>query len=322
MLGLAAGAATAPPPIPTGALDELQVIGERPGPGLWRISKGGRELWILATLEPLPKAMVWRSRTVDRRIAGSQALLAPPRVSADVGFFRGLTLLPSLLRARHSPDGRTLEATLPHDLYIRWLALRVKYLGRSSDDERMRPMLAAFDLYTHALDASGLTSDERVWSDIEHTARANHVPIVPVTLKLTIDDPKQAIRELGEIPRDAEISCLRTTMERLETDIQPMVRRAELWARGDVEALRAMPHPPEEIACLNAFLSVPQLRNQFLKAKDELMDVWLEAAERALDEHASSFAVLPIAEVLWPDGWLANLRARGYTIEDPGSLSE
>ena len=31
----------------------------------------------------------------------------------------------------------------------------------------------------------------------------------------------------------------------------------------------------------------------------------------------SSFAVLPIAELLKPDGLLAKLRAKGYTVQDP-----
>jgi len=61
------------------------------GPGLWRISKGDHDLWIFATLTPLPKQMIWDATDVEKRIHESQAVLAPPRIDPHVGFFRGLT---------------------------------------------------------------------------------------------------------------------------------------------------------------------------------------------------------------------------------------
>jgi TraB/PrgY/gumN family len=301
---------------PSVTLDEVLVTGERPGPGMWRVSNGAHDLWLLATLEPLPKKMTWRSAAVESRIAASQVVLSPPEVSADIGFFRGLTLLPSLLRAKKSPDGQTLEQTLPHDLYMRWLALRVKYLGRSSD-EQLRPMLAALDLYLHALDDSGLTSDDAVWKVVEDNSRKRHVRIEPVVAKLELGDPKAAIRDLGQIPRNAEIACLGKTMERLETDLPGMRQRANLWAMGDVVGLLALPYPDERIECLDAFFSVPQLRDQLQHARAQLERTWLAAAGAALDQYKSSFAVLALNELIKTDGYLARLRAAGYTIEEP-----
>jgi uncharacterized protein YbaP (TraB family) len=284
---------------------------------MWRVSRGGHDLWILATLEPLPKKMIWRSAAVEARIAASQVVIAPPQVTTDVGFFRGMTLLPALLRARKSPDGRTLEQSLPHDLYIRWLALRVKYLGSGAGDEQMRPMVAALDLYLHALDAAGLTSDDGVWDIVERTARRQRVPILPVTLKLSIDDPRDSIRQFGRIAHEAEIACLEMTMQRLETDLQPMRQRANLWALGDVAGLRAQHYPDERIACLDAFFTVPQLRDQLQRAKAQIDAAWLTAADGALAKNQSSFAVLPIVELLKSGGWLEQLRARGSEVIEP-----
>jgi len=292
------------------------VTGERPGPGMWRISSGDHELWILGTLEPLPRAMHWRSAQVDQRIADSQEVIAPPEVGADIGFFRGLTLLPSLLHARHSPDGKTLEQELPHDLYIRWLALRVKYLG-GGGDEQLRPLLAALDLYRHAIDSVGLSSEEVVWKSVEQTARRLHVNIQPVSVELHVQDPKASIRDLDQVSREAEIGCLQTTVERLETDLSAMRERANLWALGDVAGLRALVHPDQHIACLNAVFTVPELRVQFEQAQRQVDDAWLAAATAALERNTSSFAVLPLREMLQPDGWLDELRARGYGVEAP-----
>jgi hypothetical protein len=297
-------------------LAEVLVTGERPGPGMWRVSKGGHDLWILATLQPLPKNMIWRSELVERRIASSQVVIAPPRVDADIGFFRSLTLIPSLLRARKSPDGKTLEQLLPHDLYIRWLALRVKYLG-SGDDEHKRPMLAALDLYLHALDQSGLMSNETVWDTIEKTAHKDRVPLQSVILNLKVDDAKGAIHDLNKIPQDAEIACFAKTLERLETDLQPMRQRANFWSLGDIDGLRSLPYPDEEVACLNAFLAVPEFRDHYESARTQIQDLWLSTADAALDKNASSFAVLPITVFLKEDGLLDRLRAKGYAVQDP-----
>ncbi len=306
--------ADTPPPVST--LEEVLVTGQRPGPGMWRVSKADHDLWILATLEPLPKEMIWRSTIVEARITKSQVVLAPPDVSADIGFFRALTLVPALLRARKNPEGETLEQSLPHDLYIRWLALRVKYLG-SHADERLRPAVAAFELYSHAIDQSGLTSDDAVWKVVEKTARKSHVPITPITLNVPMGDAKDSIRALSQVDHSAEIACLAKTIERLETDLPRMRQRANLWSLGDVAGLRALPYPDEETACFNAILSVPQLRNRLEQVRLQLTEAWLEAAEHAIEANESTFAVVPIKALLAADGLLDRLRLQGYEVREP-----
>jgi len=314
-ISLLGSAASADPATSTPTLEEVLVTGERAGPGLWRISKGDHELWLLGVQSPLPKDMSWRSAAVNQRIAASQAVLAPPDIDFDVGFFRGLTLLPALLHARKDPEGLTLEQRLPHELYMRWLALRVKYLG--GDDEHLRPMVAAHDLYTHAIAASGLSEDDQVWDRVKQAARHHGVPIVPVTLKLPLTDPKGAVSALAQLPPRAEIACLETTMTRLETDLEAMKQRANAWSLGDIAALRALPYADQDLACFDALDSVPALRDRFQDLVSRLRATWLTAAERSLGEHASSFAVLPMAAILRTDGVLTAMRAQGYDVQEP-----
>jgi uncharacterized protein YbaP (TraB family) len=301
------------PPAPT---EEVVVEGERPGPGIWQVSKGDHDLWILPSLDPLPKKMVWRSQLVEQRIAQSQVVLAPPTIGANVGFFKGLTLIPSLLRAEKNPDGKTLEQELPHDVYMRWLAMRVKYLG-SSDDEKKRPILAAFDLYRHAIEHAGLTSDPIVWESVEKQAHKAHVPIQPIKVMITLDDPKASIRELDKISSDAEIACVTKTIDRLESDLQPMVKRANYWALGDMDGLNSLPYPDARETCLNAFLTSPKINEQFNQANDQAFDLWLSTADSALDKNRSTFAVLPLSVFLGEKGILKELREKGYSIKAP-----
>ena len=304
------------PAAATTPLEEILVVGEQPGPAMWRVTKGEHTLWILATLEPLPKDMVWHSKSVDERIAASQLVLSPPELSAHVGFFRTMTLVPSLLHARHAPNGETLEQSLPHDLYIRWLALRVKYLGYA-DDEKLRPMLAAADLYRHAIDQVGLTHDSHVWQRVEATARAKHVPVQPVSLEVPIDNPKQYVRDLSAIPSAGEIDCLRSMVGLLETQLPVMRKRANLWSTGDIEQLRGLLRPDVTETCTGAVLVVPSFQQEYTKVSAQIQSAWLAAAEKAIAANSSTVAVLPMAELLKPDGGLAIFRARGYEITEP-----
>lgn len=314
---MAALAATTQPPLSDAQLGEVLVVGQQPGPGLWRVSKGDHDLWIFATLEPLPKQMTWSAADIEKRIAESQAVLAPPRIDPHIGFFRGLTLLPSLLRARHNPDGRTLEQVVPHDLYMRWLGLRVKYLGNSSD-EKLRPMLAAFDLADHALDEEGLDDDPGIWKRIEAISHRTRVPVQPVVLDLKIADEKGYVRDLTQISTEREVACLRSTVEHLERDLPHLRERANLWSLGDVERLRPLLPADEPIECFDAVMSVSRFRNEYDEVSRQLDQLWLARAEQALRANRSTVAVVGIKKLLAADdGFLAELRSRGYEIQDP-----
>jgi hypothetical protein len=47
------------------------------------------------------------------------------------------------------------------------------------------------------------------------------------------------------------------------------------------------------------------------------MAAWLAAVEAAVARNRSTVTVLSINQILEPDGFVAQLRARGYVIEDP-----
>ena len=304
-------------PQDTTTLDTVLVTGEQPGPGLWKVSKGNHVLWILGAQYPLPKKMVWRGREVEQTIAQSQAVLADTSAKVDVGFFRALTLVPAVLSARKNADGATLKDILPADVYARWLALKAKYIGRDSGVERLRPMLAANELYDKALQRSGLARGGEIWKSVEKMARSAGVRVIEPAVKIPVDDPKQAIRDFGSTAGKLDVACLDATMRRLETDLDAMRLRANAWAVGDIAALRSLPYPDLREACKAALESNIELRQHLDAAVVEIDAAWLKAAQKALDENTSTLAVLPMTELLKPDRRLAMLAARGYTVEPP-----
>jgi hypothetical protein len=56
LLALAA-TVSAQQPQPDVVLGEVLVIGEQPGPALWKVSTDDHVLWIMGTYSPLPKQM-------------------------------------------------------------------------------------------------------------------------------------------------------------------------------------------------------------------------------------------------------------------------
>jgi hypothetical protein len=319
LLAAGANAQTGAPPAsaPT-TLEPVLVTGEQPGPGLWKVSNGDHVLWILGVQYPLPKDMTWRARAVEDAIAQSQEVIALATPKLELNFFHKLVLLPAVYGAKKNADGATLQQVLPPALYARWQVLKARYIGDDAGVERLRPMVAANELYEKALAKSGLARNGLIWDRVRAIARKAHVRIVEPQASIPLDDPRQTIRDFKDTTGALDADCLAATMTRLENGLAIMRERANAWAIGDVDALRRLPpvSNPQE-ACRIALSGNPHLREQLAAALVEMDQAWLTAAEQALDANASSFALLPMDELMRPDRRLAMLAARGYTVEPP-----
>ncbi|WP_454832931.1 TraB/GumN family protein [Pseudoxanthomonas wuyuanensis] len=300
-------------------MDTVVVSGVQPGPGLWKVSKGEHVLWVMGTLSPLPRKMTWLSSQTDAILADAQEVVRSPGVSfdADIGIVRGALLIPSLLKARKNPDGAMLKDVLPADLYARWSVLKARYLGRDAGVEKWRPMFAARELYEAALKKSGLSESGVVGPVVDKAAKRHGIKTTSPTVKFKVEQPKAAIREFQRTSLD-DLECFRKTLDRIENDLPSMVERANAWSVGDVEALRALPYENQQMACISAFSGAEFARKRGLvDLPAKVRNQWLSAAETALETNRVSFATLPIAELLRPDGHLSQLQAKGYQIEAP-----
>lgn len=300
-------------------LATVLVTGDQPGPGLWRVSRGDHQMWVLGTVLPLPRRMRWNSDEVIERIAESGAVLWAPSltVDADIGRIRSLLLVPALLKARRNPDGDSLRAIVPPDLYQRWQVLKARYMPGERAIERWRPLFAAQKLYEQAVRNHGMRLSGVVYPDIERAARRNDVPVVRPKVTIQIDAPRQTLREFSSASLD-DLECFRLTIEHLEADLRNLVLRANAWAEGDIDGLRSISLVDQVPACIEAVLNTSVLSEPGAEGLPQRIRAqWLADAERVLDEHVTSFAVLPMRLVVANDGFLSALRERGYRIEAP-----
>ena len=294
------------------------VTGVQPGPRLWKVSRDGHAMWVIGMQSPLPKGIEWAPGEAAARIRSAGVVLRPPMVhiGAEIGFFSSLALVPSAMSARKNPDGKTLSQVLPPDLYARWLPLKQRYLGKDRGVEKLRPILAAGELWSAAIKRSGLSARDVVWEVVEDIADDADVPVTRPTVSVKLEDPKKMLKQLKQSSLD-DAACFERTLTRLESDVDAMRRRASAWAVGDLAALRALPHVDAAGACQSALLSASVVQERGLgdlPARAEA--AWVEAAEKALTEHERSFAMLPISDLLDPSGYLGNLKAKGYLVEE------
>jgi uncharacterized protein YbaP (TraB family) len=293
-------------------LVEIEVTGERPGPSMWKISKDNHVLWIMGTLEPLPKRMTWRSKAVEDVLAQSQEVLpSRPAFGFSWNPIAALRLYWQWRGMQKDPDHATLRATLPPALYARFSDLRNKYAPRDSQMENLRPMLAALRLFEKGIDAAGLGFHHEVQNAVLKLASRRGVRLHKMTLPL--EDPRGLLKEIGQIPAQAQISCLATTVARLESDLSAMKARAAAWAVGDVDALRNLPLPDQQAACLAVLSNSARFRD----LNEKIARAWMQGADEALATNASTLALKPIYELIGPAGILERFRAKGYVVDGP-----
>lgn len=296
----------------------VEVSGEMPGPGLWRVEKDDHVLWIVGTLSPLPAKVEWRSTELEARLAEADAVIdTGVIVNSGLGMLRTAMLLPSMLGARKNPDGATLQDVLPSELYARWAGLKRTYLGRDRAVERWRPIFAAEKLHKKAAGSVGLRFGSPASALVLSSAKKRKLPVIDATVSIIIDDPKLAISEFkANVLSDTD--CFERTLQRFETDLDLLRTRANAWAVGDLQLLRELSEADPDSACIEALLSASALQKRGL---DDLpgkkRTAWLAAAEQALREHRVSIGLLPISELLEPGGYLADLVRRGYVVTAP-----
>lgn len=283
-------------------VEEVLVTGEHPGPGLWKVLHGENTLWILGTHAPLPRRLTWRSQEVEIAISEAQQVL-----DSYLAFFT--------LRDGNplSMKGKPLRRVLSRKEYSQWRALKRKYIGDDEKIETALPVTAALVLRSHAFARAGLGNSDVVLRELHRLASAYQVPVT---------NDHQVTKVVASVPTDAEaesrgVAFLVATMKNLEADLRAARTRANAWAVGDIEALRAQAATDTTVAQLYAS-SWPYLSDPELAALAAETDAkWLDAAEKALRRNRTTVASLPIFMLLREDGLLARLRARGFEVVEP-----
>lgn len=306
-----------------GAITDVDVVlvsGQYAGPSLWKVSHGDNVLWILGTVSPVPKGMDWYSPQAESVLARTQEIIGAPGLTTSVGaggMFKMAFAIPTMLRARRNPDGKSLRDVLPADLYARWSMLKPVYLGNDMSVEEWRPVFAAAQLYQAAIKRSGLVNGTAVLKRLGALLKARRIKYTSTVISTEIKDPRGLAKSFARAELD-DVQCFRSVLDRLELDVANAAERANAWATGDMAALTRLFRRGDVTPCFEAVANIEAARS--LGVGDAIargQELWLQAAESALAANHTSFSTLPVGELLQADGLLARLQAKGYTVAVP-----
>lgn len=290
------------------SIEEVVVVGKRPGPPLWKVENGEHTLFIFGSLEPLPKALEWDSERVDWIISQSEEFISAPSLSASTSNpFRAVGVLREIRRLEKLPSGQTLQDVLPEDLYQAFLEAKNRYAPKNRRIMTLRPMFAARELSSAAFESLGFEGDSPIPKHMRRIARKNDLTITDPRSELPVDE---ALTLLREISRSTDQACLQTVLQSIRSDLLLSVERTRAWIDGSVEMLSKQTYPNVKRVCADARFNGPRAS----KARREVRELWLTHAQRALEHNASTISILPMEDIFAADGLLQMLIQRGYVL--------
>lgn len=303
-------------------LDAVVVSGRVTGPGLWQVYKDGEhDLWIMGTLSPLPSGIEWDAAQVRDLVARSQEVVWAPIYSVNVraNWFQQALLGIKYLGAKKNPDGETLEEVLPPDLYARWVRAKAKYLPHDSRVDHKRPLIAAGELLEAAMKRAHLSDKPIVYPALADTIEKFAVKsVLPrVEVDVTNATAKAALADVRGRRLDDQ-KCLAATLDAVETDIPQMVTNANAWANGEISRISFEALQRSSAACSDALVD-PEFSARYglPNIEDSAAARWISEVTSALARNASTVAFVPMENLVGPDNYLDQLRARGYTVSSP-----
>lgn len=299
------------------SIEEVIVNGRRPGPPLWRMENGENTLWIFAVVSPMPKSFEWDSSTVEHILSESQEYfpVIEKRVTASLlNPIKAIGMLRRFNKLKKIPGDRTLADYLSEAEYEQFLNLKKSFARNQKKIEKLTPLFVAQELYQGAQREYGLIGSQKISKAIDKLAKKNKkkLQITKINVREKIE-PKPIFNAIENLSDAEHQECLSLAMKTLDNKISSLINYALLWADGDPQALVDQTHPPVQDVCADFFLSSQQAR-RIIKKSQEL---WLDAAQQALETNRSSFAVMELDQVIEPNGLLRQLAARGYKLIGP-----
>jgi len=305
------------PTWPAEAPEELApvlVLGERPGPALWKVTWKDHVLWIMPTLAPLPRGLTWRSREIEAVVAQSQEVFSEASLVMRLGG-KG-DAQDQVMQALLNPEGTSLRDLMPPDLFSQFEQLQAQYAGQDRRLEQLRPFAAALELRKRALTSIGLDSDGQVHDYMEYLARRHLVRLHP--LGRTIEPrPKTLVADLARMPAQADLDCARWQLAQLQRELRSAAVRANAWSAGNLPALRddwqASQAQQQSASCQALFQHLAPTKRAIRDTRERGYD----ELRKALRRNPSTVALVLLEEVFDPEGVVARFRRAGYTVVEP-----
>jgi len=203
-----------------------------------------------------------------------------------------------LLSRGRLPAGTTLDSVLaPTTLAA--VKKTVAELGLPFEPLRQfKPWMLELTLQAMVLQKAGFDNDFGVDKHFYDIAIATHRSVQG------LETVEQQISALDSTPPDVQDRTLAKTLDEMAAVEKTVTEAADLWRAGDAEGLVALMLPDVK--------AEPKVYEELLVKRNR---AWMPKLELLLRRPRPAFVVVGAAHLIGPDGLVAMLRAKGYTVE-------
>jgi hypothetical protein len=261
---------------------------------LWKVQTGTKVLYLAGSVHALGADAYPLSAAYENAFAAAGTLVE----EINLAEAEQLAAAPMLLAKGLYTDGRTFEGVVAKDTAT-LVAGRLKGTGIPLEMIRtMKPwmvmlMITAFEAQKAGLDAA-LGLDKYFFDK----ARAANKPV------LALETAESQIDRFDKMPESLQEQMLRSTLTELELQRDSIAAMISAWRRGDAAALEKM-----------ALSSFEGYRGAYNSLIVERNNNWVPQIEACMSKPQPCFVVVGAAHLIGPDGLLALLKQKGYTIE-------
>ena len=287
-------------------VEEIQVVGKISGPPIWRVSNGENDLWILGYPKWVPEDLTWQSDFLDDVMTHADEFLTYSGMSyTPSNPLKAIRALRQFRRMQRIPDRGTLGDVLSEDQYRLFKEVKLRYLPKRNNLERLRPSFASKEIFDSAADSAGLVRGWTLVQAMEKRAKKHKVTKLPARLSLS---DTAVLDAMEKMPRSAGQFCLQARLQDLGAQLEALTSLAVAWAEGDLALAKSYTDDTVTEACL---AGQPK---ELTQLESRSLALWHENIDRALRQNESTFATVPLDSLLRTDGPLSRLSQRGYQV--------
>ena len=261
---------------------------------LWKATKGPGSLYLVGSVHLLTKDYYPLSAALDRAFKDSDLLVE----EVDMGEMTATENQLQMVMTGMLPAGQSLDAVVsPATLAA--VNKRLDTLGMPIEPfRRLKPWLLSLTLLGLEWQKAGFEADLGLDKHFYDQARSDAKTVQG------LETVAFQVSRFDGMTMDEQDRLLAETLKELDTQQTAVTALADAWKAGDV--------PTVERLVLQDLRSEPRMYQRMLVDRNR---DWLPKLEALFARRGRAFVVVGAAHLIGPDGLLAMLRARGYTVE-------
>lgn len=261
---------------------------------IWKASRGQSVVYLVGSVHLLSKDYYPLSPALDKAFKETDLLVE----ELHLGQMAQVESQMTILMRGMLPSGQTLDKVVTPATFA-LVSERVKSLGLPIEPlSRFKPWALALTLLGLEWQAAGFDADLGLDKHFYDQAVAAGKEVQG------LETIEFQISRFDEMSMEEQDRMLASTLRELETEKASVTTLANAWKAGDA--------PTVEKIVLQELRQEPRMYQRLLVERNK---DWMPKIEALFSRKGRAFVVVGAAHLVGPDGLLAQLKAKGYAIE-------